>query len=109
MTEAREIGRLYMNAASNVVTAIADHSRKTVQLAGNKAFQSFAHLARLAGAKTGMEAIEVSDAYYRNHQIGALGQHANNLIDLTRRMRSVCLAPSERQETDEGVLPTHEN
>lgn len=108
MTEAREIGRVYMNAASDVVATIADHSRKTVQLAGNNTLQSFAYLARLAGARTGMEAIEVSDAYYRN-QIGALGQHANNLIDLTRRMRSICLAPSERQEADEGVLPAHEN
>jgi hypothetical protein len=55
-----------------------------------------------------MEAIEVSDAYYRN-QLGALGQHANNLIDLTRRMRTICLAPSERLEVDGDVLPTHEN
>lgn len=108
MTEAREYGRLYMNAANDAVATIADHSRKTVQLAGNNTLQSFAYLARLAGAKTGMEAIEVSDAYYRN-QIGALGQHANNLIDLTRRMRSICLAPFERQEADEGVLPAHES
>jgi hypothetical protein len=108
MTEAQTIGRLYVNAASDVVAAIADHSRKTVQLAGNNTLQSFAYLARLAGAKTGMEAIEVSDAYYRN-QIVALGQHANNLIDLTRRMRSICLVPSERQEADEGVLPAREN
>ncbi|MET4799744.1 hypothetical protein [Bradyrhizobium sp. LB11.1] len=107
MTEAREIGRLYMNAASDAVAAIADHGRKTAQLAGNNTLQSFTYLARLAGAKTGMETIEVSDAYYRN-QLGALGQHANNLIDLTRRMRTICLAPSERQEADEGVLPAHE-
>jgi len=30
MTEAREIGRVYMNAASDVVASIADHSRKTM-------------------------------------------------------------------------------
>ncbi|MEY9178760.1 hypothetical protein ABIG06_000467 [Bradyrhizobium sp. USDA 326] len=108
MTEAKTIGRLYMSAASDVVATVADHSRKTAQLAGNNTLQSFAYLARLASAKTGMEAIEVSDAYYRN-QIGALGQHANNLIDLTRRMRSICVAPAERQEGDEGVLPAHES
>ncbi|WP_439361482.1 phasin family protein [Bradyrhizobium sp. DASA03007] len=108
MTEVREIGRVYMNAASDVVASIADHSRKTMQLAGNNTLQSFAHLARLAGAKTAVEAIEVSNAYYRN-QIGALGQHANNLIDLTQRMRSICLAPTERQEADKGVLPAREH
>lgn len=108
MSEAREIGRMYMNAASDVVATIADHSCKTAQVAGNNTMQSFAYLYRLAGAKTGMEAIEISDAYCRN-QIGALGLHANNLIDLTLRMRSICLAPSERREADEGASPAHQN
>ena len=104
MSEAREIGRMYMNAASDVVATIADHSCKAAQLAGNNAMQSFAYLARLAGVKTGLEAIEISDACYRN-QIGALGLHANNLIDLTLRMRSICLATSVRQEANEGASP----
>lgn len=51
MSEAREIGRMYMNAASDVVATIADHSCKTAQVAGNNTMQSFAYLSRLAGAK----------------------------------------------------------
>ncbi len=96
MTEAREMGRLYMKAADAAVTSIADHNRKSMHLSGASAFRSFEYLARLAGAKTGMEAIEVSGAHYRN-QLDALGEYSKNLVDLARKMRGICLAPSERE------------
>ena len=96
MTEAREMGRLYMKAANAAVTSIADHNRKSMHLSGASALRSFEYLARLAGAKTGMEAIEVSGAHYRN-QLNAVGDFTDNLVDLARKMRGICLAPSERE------------
>ena len=96
MTEAREVGRLYMNATNAAATTIADHNRKSMHLSGASALRSFEYLARLAGAKTGMEAIEVSGAHYRN-QLDALGEYSKNLVDFARKMRGICLAPSERE------------
>jgi hypothetical protein len=96
MTEAREMGRSYMKAAGAAVATIADHGRKSMQLSGASALRSFEYLARLAGAKTGIEAIEVSDAHYRN-QLNALGEYSENLVDLARKMRGICLAPSVRE------------
>jgi hypothetical protein len=96
MTEAREKGQLYMRAAGAAVTTIADHNRKSVQLSGASALRSFEYLSRLAGAKTGIEAMEVSGAHYRN-QLKMLGEHTDNLVDLARKMRGLCLAPSERE------------
>lgn len=96
MTEARELGRLCMKAAGTAVTTIADHNRKSMQLSGASALRSFEYLAQLAGVKTGMEAIEVSGAHYRN-QLSALREYTDNLVDLAREMRSICLAPSERE------------
>jgi hypothetical protein len=93
MTEAREIGRLYMKAVGTAVTTIADHNRKSMQLSSASALRSFEYLAQLAGVKTGMEAIEVSGTHYRN-QLNALCEYTDNLIDLARGMRSICLAPS---------------
>ena len=78
------------------IATIADHNRKSMQLSGASALRSFEYLARLAGAKTGIEAIEVSGAHYRN-QLNALGEYTDNLVDLARKMRSICLAPSERE------------
>jgi hypothetical protein len=96
MMETREISRLYMKAAGNAVATIADHNRKSMQLSGAGALRSFEYLARLAGAKTGIEAIEVSGAHYRN-QLNALGDYTDNLVDLARKMRTICLDPSERE------------
>jgi hypothetical protein len=96
MTEAREMGRRYIKAAGTAVATIADHNRKSMQLSGASALRSFEYLARLAGVKTGMEAIEVWGAHYRN-QLNALGEYADNLVDLARKMRSICVAPSERE------------
>lgn len=95
MTEAREIGRAYMKAAGAAVTTIADHNRKSVQLSGTSALRSFVFLARLADAKTGIEAIEATGTHYRNH-LSALGEYMDNFIDFVRKMRIICLAPSER-------------
>ena len=98
MTEAREMGRSYMKAAGAAVATIADHNRKSMQLSGASALRSFEYLARLAGAKTGMEAVEVSGAHYRN-QLNALAEYSDNFVDLARKMRGICLAPSEREGT----------
>lgn len=96
MTEAREMGRSYMKFAGAAAATIADHNRKSMQLSGASALISFNYLTRLAGAKTGMEAIEVSGAHYRN-QLSALGDFTDNFVDLARKMRSICCAPSERE------------
>ena len=96
MTEARAMGRSYMKAAGAAVATIADHNRKSMQLSGASALRSFEYLTRLAGAKTGIEAIEVSGAHYRN-QLKMLGEHTDGLVDLARKMRGICLAPSERE------------
>ena len=96
MMDSREMGRLYMKGAGNAVATIADHNRKSLQLSGASALRSFVYLARLAGAKTGIEAIEVSGAHYRN-QLNALGEYTDNFVDLARKMRRMCLHPSERE------------
>jgi hypothetical protein len=96
MTEAREIGRLYMKAAGAAFTTIADHNRKSMQLSGASALKSLEYLARFAGSQTGMEAIETSGAHCRD-QLNALGEYTDNLIDLAREIRSICLASSERE------------
>ena len=96
MMETREMGRLYMKAAGNAVATIADYNRKSLQLSGASALRSFVYLARLAGAKTGIEAIEISGAHYRN-QLNALREYTDNFVDLARKMRSMCLDPSERE------------
>ena len=87
-------GRSYLKSAGAAVATIADHNRKSVQLSGVNALRSFVYFARLARAKTGIEAIEVSGAHYRN-QLSALGEHTDNFIDLARKMRNLSLAPSE--------------
>lgn len=94
--ETREIGRLCMKAAGSAVTTIANHNLKSLQLSGSSALRSFEYLARLASVKNEMEAIEVSGTHYRN-QLTAVGEYTDNLIDLARGMRSICLAPSERE------------
>jgi hypothetical protein len=96
MMETREMGRLYMKAAGNAVATIADHNRKSMKLSGASAMRSFEYLAQLASAKTGIEAIEVSGAHYRN-QLNALGEYTDNFVDLARKMRGMCLDPSERE------------
>ena len=96
MTEAREIGRSYMKAAGAAFATIADHNRKTMQLSGASAWKSLEYLTRLAGVKTGMEAIETSSAHCRD-QLNALGEYTDNFVDLAREMRSICLASSERE------------
>jgi hypothetical protein len=84
-----------MKAAGAAVTTIADHNHKSMQLSGVGALRSFEYLARLAAVKTGMEAIEVSGAHYRN-QLNSLGEYTDNFIDLARELRSICLAPTAR-------------
>jgi hypothetical protein len=79
-----------MKAAGAAFTTIADHNRNA------SALKSLEYLARLACVKTGMEAIETSGAHCRD-RLNALGEYTDNLVDLAREMRSICLAPSERE------------
>ena len=58
MTETREMSRLYMKAADDVARIIADHNLKSLQMSGASALSSFEYMARLAGSKTGIEAIK---------------------------------------------------
>lgn len=95
--ETREIGNLYAKAAGTAVTAIADHNHKSMQLSGASALRSFEYIARLASVKTGLEAVEVSNAHYRN-QLKALCDYGDNLVDLTRKMRSIRLTSSEGEK-----------
>jgi hypothetical protein len=96
MMETREMGRSYMKAAGNAVATIADHNRKSMKLSGASALRSFEYLTQLASAKTGIEVIEFSGAHYRN-QLNTLGDYTENLVDLARKMRSMCLDPSKRE------------
>jgi hypothetical protein len=98
MMETREIGRLYMKAAGNAVATIADHNLKSMKVSGASALRSFEYLAKLAGAKTGIEAIEFSGAHYR-HQLNALDDYADCLVDFARKIRRMCLDPSERERS----------
>jgi len=84
-----------MKFAGAAAATIADHNRKSMQLSGASALRSFEYFTRIASAKTGMEAIEVSGAHYRN-QLSALGDFMDNFVDLTRKIRGICQAPSER-------------
>jgi hypothetical protein len=95
MTEANEMVRSYMNAAGAVSAAIAEHNRKSMQLSAASALRSLEYLAGLVRVKTGIEAIEVSGAHCRN-QLNTLGDFTDSLVDLARKMRGICLAPSER-------------
>jgi hypothetical protein len=67
-----------------------------MKLLGASAPGSFEYFAQLAGAKTGIEAVEFSGAHYR-YQLNALGEYTDGLVDLARRMRRTCLDPSERE------------
>lgn len=96
MMETRDISRLYMKTASTAVETIADYNLKSMKLASASALRSFEYLAQLAGAKTGMEVIEFSAAHYRN-RLNALGDRTDNLVDLARKMRMMCLDPSGRE------------
>jgi hypothetical protein len=95
--ETKEIGKVYAKAAGTVVTAIADHNHKSMQLSGASALRSFEYIARLASVKTGLEAVEVSNAHYRN-QLNAVCEYGDNLVDLTRKMRGICLTTSEGEK-----------
>ena len=86
---------LYKKAAGSTVLAIADYNRRSMQLSGTSALRSLDYVTRLAGAKTGIEAIEISSAHYRN-QLTALAEYADQLVDLARQMRAICLDRSER-------------
>ena len=96
MMETREMGRLFMKAPANAVGSIADHNRKSMKLSGASALRSFEYLTQLASAKTGIEVIEFSGAHYQN-QLNTLGDYTEDLVDLARKMRSMCLDPSERE------------
>lgn len=94
--DTRDISRFYMKTASTAVGAIADYNLKSMKLAGASALRSFEYLSQLAGAKTGMEAIEVSGAHYRN-QLSALGDRTDDLVDFARKMRMMCLDSAKRE------------
>ena len=96
MTEAREMGRSYTKAAAAASAAIAEHNRRSMQWSGASALRLFEYLSGLARAKTGLEAIEASGAHCRN-QLNAICDFTDGLVDLARKMRSICLVPSERE------------
>jgi hypothetical protein len=97
MMDSREMSRLYKEAAGNTVATIAGYNRRSMQVSGASALKSFEYLTRLAGAKTGIEAIELSGEHYRN-QLNVFGEYTDNLVDFARKMRTICLKPSEAAE-----------
>jgi hypothetical protein len=103
MTKTSELGRLCMNAASNVAGAIADHYLKNMQLSGDNALRSFEYMARLAGATTGLEAIELSGAHYRR-QLNVLDCYTGNLIALVCKMSSELVEPFKARALEPVVL-----
>ena len=81
MMETREMDRLYMKAANNVADTIAGYNFKSMQMSGASTLRSFEYMARLAGARTGLDVIERSGAHYRN-QLDVLGGYTGDLVDL---------------------------
>ena len=96
MMETREMDRVYMKAANNVAGIIAGYNFKSLQMSRASALSSFEYLTRPAGAKTGMEAIEVSGAHYRN-QLDVLRGYTDDLVDVAFKMRSMWQDRSERR------------
>ncbi len=85
MMETREMGRLYMSAASKVAGTIAAHNHKSMTLSCASTLRSCEYMAQLAGAKTASDVIEFSGAHYRN-QLNLLGGYADNLVGLVYKL-----------------------
>ena len=81
MMETREMGRLCMHAASNVVGTIADHNLKSMRLSIANTLRSFEYAAQLAGAKTGAEVMELSSAHCLD-QLNVLRCCFDDIVDL---------------------------
>jgi hypothetical protein len=97
--EARALGPSYVKAADTAITTIADYNHKCMKLSGANTLRSLEYLARLAVVKTGAEGIEVSGTHYRT-QLNTLREYSDTLIGLTREIRSVYLASSEREGSE---------
>jgi len=81
MMQTREMRRLCMHAASNVVGTIADHNLKNMKLSIDSTLRSLEYAAQLAGAKTGVEVMEFSRAHYLD-QSNVMRCCFENLADL---------------------------
>ena len=81
MMETREIGRLCMHAASNVVGTITDHNLNSMKLSIANTRRSFEYAAQLARAKTGAEVMELSSAHCLN-QLNVMRCCRDRLVDL---------------------------
>jgi len=92
MMEAREIGRLGMNVASNVAGSIVDHNLKSMRLSDDMLLMSFEYITQLAGAKTGRDVIELSSAHCRN-QLNVMSCYTSNLLDLVCKLPRVVAEP----------------
>ncbi|MDO8293334.1 MAG: hypothetical protein Q7T29_10810 [Gallionella sp.] len=98
MMDPREIRLLCKKAAGSTAVTIADYNLRSMQVSGASALRSLDYVTRLAGAKTGMEVIEISGVHYRG-QLDALAAYTDDLIDLARKMRTICLSASKRSES----------
>jgi len=92
MTKASEMGRLCMNAASNVAGTLAEHNLKSMKLSSNGTRRALEYVAQLVGAKTAREVIELSGAHCRG-QLNVLGCHTGNLIALVYKIPSDVAQP----------------
>ena len=92
MTKTSEMGRLCMNAASNVAGTIADHNLKSMKLSGDSTRRALEYVAQLAGAKTALEMIELSGTHFRS-QLKVLGCRTGNLTALVYKMPSDVAEP----------------
>ena len=81
MMESREMGRLCMQSASNVVGTVADHNLKSLNLSIASTLRSFEYVLQLARAKTGAEVMELSSAHYLN-QLNVMRCCRDRLLDL---------------------------
>src|SRR3954463_15241318 len=66
MMESREMSRLYLQSARNVVGVVADHAVKSLNLSIASTLSSFEYALQLARAKSGREVMELSAAHYLN-------------------------------------------
>src|SRR4051812_27660941 len=92
MTETREMGRLCMHAARNVVGTIAGHNLKSMKLSIAHTMRSFEYAAQLARAKTAAEVMELSSAHYLS-QLNVVRSCFDNHIDLVCKTTTDAAAP----------------
>ena len=92
MMKSREMRRLCMQSASNVIGTVADHNIKSMKLSIASTLRSFEYALQLARAKTAAEVMELSSAHYLN-QLNVMRCCRGRLVDLICKMTTDAAGP----------------